>query len=288
MTVTRRPWLGLCLVSLVFATVLAGSLSHSEECTTSADGSEQADALLQQTFRRDSNRQAALTEAPPAGDPQEWVARHNYWRCIHGSPPIAWDADFARGAQSWADRGVMEHSDCYNIKPPEGPAGENLAAGSAGYMSIQKAADMWHDENPERGPKCGGHCTAMLWKAAKKLGCGINKQAANGMLLVCRYGGGTPLPNMGGSYEANVGFPDMKKEPECKARHLEGGGGGGAPAPPPPGGAPAPPPPGGAPAPSPSTPAPAGSPMPSSLTDQLKTLKEELQETIEKVDQVQR
>jgi len=209
-----------------------------------------------------------------SSDAEKWVNLHNYWRCIHGSQPIAWDVDFARGAQRWADRGVMEHADSYGIKPPEGPAGENLASGSVGYMSIEKAVDMWHDENPERGPKCGGHCTAMLWNAAVKLGCGINSQTSSGMLLVCRYGGGNPVPNMGGAYEANVGFPDMSKADECRARHIEGGSGG-APA---------------------ATPAPTpvqtpGAPTPSllpGLKRGLEDLEEQVKRTEAEIDELQR
>merc|ERR1719395_312805 len=78
---------------------------------------------------------------------------------------------------------------------------------------------MWHDENPERGPRCGGHCTAMLWKSATKLGCGMGPRN----LVVCRYGGKSlrdGTPNFGGraSYEANVGFPDDSKKDACKKK----------------------------------------------------------------------
>merc|ERR1719482_2715931 len=67
----------------------------------------------------------------PKSIPDRWVNAHNYWRCIHGAPPIKWDKDFARGAQKWADKGQFSHADCYNIPPPQGPAGENLAGGSS-------------------------------------------------------------------------------------------------------------------------------------------------------------
>jgi len=159
----------------------------------------------------------------PTTIPDRWVNAHNYWRCIHGSPPIAWDVDIARGAQKWADRGQMSHAKSYKIPPPEGPCGENLAGGS--HVTIEKAVDMWHDENPEKGPRCGGHCTAMLWKAGVKLGCGTGKSSM-GHLYVCRYGGGNPLPNFGGrgNYDANVGFPDNSKKDACKKKWPLGAG----------------------------------------------------------------
>merc|ERR1719387_838986 len=107
-------------------------------------------------------------------------------------------------------------------------------------MTPEQAANMWHDENPEKGPQCGGHCTAMLWKSAPKMGCGIGK-GSMGPLMVCRYGGGSPLnkrlaPNFGGRdmYAQNVGFPDKSKEASCdkkyprKEEDSSGSGGGGS------------------------------------------------------------
>merc|ERR1719161_1584428 len=78
---------------------------------------------------------------------------------------------------------------------------------------------MWHDESPEQGPRCGGQCTAMLWKSATKLGCGMGPRN----LVVCRYGGKSlrdGTPNFGGrsEYRQNVGYPDNRKEAECKKK----------------------------------------------------------------------
>jgi uncharacterized protein YkwD len=166
----------------------------------------------------------------PETIPDRFLNCHNYWRCIHDSPPIKWDKDVAQGSQEWANRGQMSHSDCYHIPPPQGPTGENLASGSS--MSPERACEMWHDESPENGPSCGGHCTAMLWKSAYKLGCGVK-----GGLVVCRYGGKSlrdGTPNFGGrsEYTQNVGYPDNSKEAECKkkwplsTKGSTGGGGG--------------------------------------------------------------
>jgi len=165
----------------------------------------------------------------PTTIPERWVTAHNYYRCLHGAPPIKWDEAFARGAQNWANRGQMSHAQCYKIPPPEGPAGENLASGS-GSMSPERASHMWWDESPGSAPNCGGHCTAMLWKAASKLGCGI-APGAMGTLLVCRYGGGNPLPNMAGRKRDQVGRLDNSKKASCKKKwpmkEDAGGGGGG-------------------------------------------------------------
>lgn len=53
---------------------------------------------------------------------------------MHGSPAIKWSTAMAQSAQEWANKGQMKHSPSYQLKPPAGPAGENLAMG---YSSLQ-------------------------------------------------------------------------------------------------------------------------------------------------------
>ena len=101
---------------------------------------------------------------------------------------------------------MFEHSDCYNIPPPAGPAGENLAMG---YGGGTQATDGWYREvaNWAFSPGDGtgnsgttGHFSAMIWKGVKKLGCGLY---ASSKIWVCRYKAGDTLsgdtPNMGGT-----------------------------------------------------------------------------------------
>merc|ERR1719231_1563701 len=89
----------------------------------------------------------------------------------------------------------------------------------------------WYDESPERGPRCGGHCTAMLWKKSKALGCSRkNTWNGNRPLYVCRYA--KSAANFG-SKAAGVSMPDYSREPGCynkypvSKRWTKGGGGGG-------------------------------------------------------------
>lgn len=170
---------------------------------------------------------SVTTGKVPVSLTDRWINAHNYWRCVHNTGPVTWDADIAAGAQQWVDEGHSGHSDCYNLPNPQGPTGENIAGGTR--LSPEMASAMWHDENPERGPNCGGHCTAMLWKSANKLGCGLKKPKGGGMMsmtrVVCRYGGGTPLnkrlaANFGGSSSKreNVEFPDNSRAAECKKK----------------------------------------------------------------------
>jgi len=162
----------------------------------------------------------------PVSMPDRWVNAHNYWRCIHGAGPVTWNEDIAKGTQHWVDTtGGKSHADCYNLPNPEGPTGENLAG--ATRMTPEMAANMWHDESPERGPQCGGHCTAMLWKVADQLGCAM-KDGDMMNRAVCRYGGGQPLQKRlaanFGSKDGKVGFPDMSKAKDCETKWPPGEG----------------------------------------------------------------
>lgn len=152
---------------------------------------------------------------------------------MHGVPALAWSSAVASSAQQWADRGVYEHSSSYNIAPPAGPAGENLAAGtSIAYFSALDATEAWYTEvkHCQSWPGCRsysdvvGHFTAMIWKGATHLGCGIGTSGTSSggttyeAFYVCRYKAGDSnscdTPNMGSCYEANV-FPASQSESAC-------------------------------------------------------------------------
>merc|ERR1719247_1397758 len=149
----------------------------------------------------------------PDADASTWLQIHNYFRCIHNTPPIEWDKDVAEGSAEWAQRGQMSHAKCYKIPAPRGPSGENLAAGQA---DIEAAVTAWYDENPERGPRCGGHCTALLWKKSKALGCAKkNTWKGSRPMYVCRYA--KTAANFGSKASA-VNMPDYSREEQCYAQ----------------------------------------------------------------------
>merc|ERR1719215_1400765 len=167
----------------------------------------------------------APTPAYDDPDAATWLKIHNYFRCIHNTPEIEWDKDVAAGSAEWAQKGQMTHSKCYKIPPPRGPSGENLAAGQ---RDIEAAVTTWYDENPEKGPSCGGHCTALLWKKSKALGCSKkNTWRGSRPMYVCRYA--KSAANFG-SKSAGVNMPDYSREPQCYAKYPVGkrwkGGGG--------------------------------------------------------------
>ena len=84
-----------------------------------------------------------LETSVSATDAERWVAAHNKYRCIHGSPNLVWSAAVAASAQEWADKGVFSHSDCYSLPPPAGPAGENLAMG---HSTLEDVVKSWYSE----------------------------------------------------------------------------------------------------------------------------------------------
>lgn len=171
---------------------------------------------------------------------ERWLAIHNKYRCMHGAPALKWSTAVAASAQSWADRGKFEHAASYDIPPPAGPAGENLAMGQS---TLEAATRAWYDEVQVcarsgasglpgcqsggscssksdcpgsycSGGKCAtGHFTALIWAGAKELGCGIK-----GTLYVCRYKGDDVkngnTPNMGGHYTTNV-LKKTKTDAQC-------------------------------------------------------------------------
>ncbi|HQR59000.1 MAG TPA: CAP family protein, partial [Azonexus sp.] len=135
-----------------------------------------------------------------AGFAQEILQAHNFYRCLHGVPPLQWHAQVAEYAQAWVNRGVFEHSDSYHS--PLGPMGENLY-GSSRLPSGADAARAWYSESAgyaygSDGSRGSGHFTAMIWKDARYLGCG----RARGNIS-CNYwpgpqARGCAVPNMGG------------------------------------------------------------------------------------------
>jgi hypothetical protein len=123
---------------------------------------------------------------------KEWVAAHNIYRCMHDVPALSWNEDvYADAAKHFKSVKTMIHSKMYDVKPPAGPAGENLFQGTGKYSPLD-AVKAWYSEIKDCGkmPGCKngatkpvGHFTAMSWNGAKDIGCFNNKYNLWG----CRY-----------------------------------------------------------------------------------------------------
>ncbi|MEZ4365074.1 MAG: CAP domain-containing protein [Kofleriaceae bacterium] len=145
-------------------------------------------------------------DSAPAGEPAAILTAHNRYRAAHCVPPLAWSAELAAVAQRWAnhlrDAGcAFEHSgDKY---------GENLAAGTTGYLGAESSVDMWYREielyDFARGgfSMQTGHFTQVVWRGTTQVGCG-SAQCGGMTTWVCNY---DPPGNWEGAYAANVPPP---------------------------------------------------------------------------------
>jgi len=158
--------------------------------------------------------------SPLGAEAAQWLAVHNRFRCMHGVSDVTWNDAVAASAQAWANHLThLEHAASFQIKPPAGPAAENLAIGQG---SLEQATTDWYNEvkDCESLPGCEkgvggrpvGHFTPIVWKGAKEIGCGINRDLS---IYVCRYKGGDTLtcdtPNVQGCYSSNV----FAKQRQC-------------------------------------------------------------------------
>ena len=105
---------------------------------------------------------------PPSSDEALLLKLHNDLRAKHAAAPLTWDsARLEPFARNWSSGCVFAHSSGSGF-------GENLALG---YSSWTEAFDAWAAEcskvdfsNPSWSSETG-HCTQLLWKGTKSLGC---------------------------------------------------------------------------------------------------------------------
>jgi hypothetical protein len=157
-------------------------------------------------------------------DWEEWVGSHNIFRCMHDVSAVSWSNPVAADAvTTFKNQKQMQHSECYKVKPPAGPAGENLFWGS-GSWSAWDAVQSWYSEVTDCGsvPTCAkktgtvGHYTAEVWAGVQTIGCTSNAYG----IKACRYKAGDTLdnnvPNMQGGEAKNL-FARTKTFKNCKA-----------------------------------------------------------------------
>mmetsp|Transcript_11205 Transcript_11205/g.25126 ORF Transcript_11205/g.25126 Transcript_11205/m.25126 type:complete len:338 (-) Transcript_11205:105-1118(-) len=158
----------------------------------------------------------------PAEEKDVWVRSHNILRCMHGSPPVKWSKEVADNAKAYVNNlKNMVYSRSYDIPPPAGPAGENLAEGSSSPKDVTLA---WYSEldccyalpGCNQGTCVTSHFTAMVWKGVTEIGCAVNEAD----IAICRYRSGDTInketANMQGHYEEMV-LPATKGLAECIA-----------------------------------------------------------------------
>jgi uncharacterized protein YkwD len=137
------------------------------------------------------------------------VDQHNAARAKHCAAPLTWSSTLAQVAQRWAN--TLRDHDCA-FEHSQGKYGENLAAGTTGYMDPAAVVAMWYGEikdynfNSPGFSMNTGHFTQVVWKGTTQLGCGMAQ--CKGMdVWVCEY---DPPGNWEGQYRENVSKPTCR------------------------------------------------------------------------------
>lgn len=131
------------------------------------------------------------------------LAAHNRERAAVGVPALAWDAQLAADAKSWADALAETGAFAHSPADPTDPEvqGENLWAGTRGAWAPEEMVGLWISEKRDfrQGvfpavSKSGdlekvGHYTQLIWRNTKKVGCAVARGAREDV-LVCRYSEG--------------------------------------------------------------------------------------------------
>jgi len=200
------------LGSLLSQNATAATVSEEEE----EEEEEEKAAVAAPVSLLSLNATAATTseeeeeEEGLTGEMQAVLNQHNVYRCMHGVPPLTWNAAIARNAQAWANRGVYEHSPNQARVINGVQAGQNLAWGYPSLSGVT-ATKNWYNEIrfTNNGIVNGfnmktGHYTQVVWRSSKSLGCGKGKATVRGHrgdYWVCEYG---PAGNFQGQFSQNV------------------------------------------------------------------------------------
>ena len=150
-----------------------------------------------------------LTALSP--DAATLLAAHNAARATYCAAPLQWSPKIAAVAQRWADH--LAANNC-SFGHSQTNYGENLAAGTIGYVDAKAAVAMWSDEaklydfRHQGFSMTTGHFTQLVWKGTTEVGCGTSQCGGN-QIWVCNY---DPAGNVEGEYESNVSPPGCQRK----------------------------------------------------------------------------
>mmetsp|Transcript_114329 Transcript_114329/g.330274 ORF Transcript_114329/g.330274 Transcript_114329/m.330274 type:complete len:252 (+) Transcript_114329:73-828(+) len=142
---------------------------------------------------------------------------HNYFRCLHGAPALAWSRPLEKNAKSWAAKGRGSKSPPY-YRSDIGEfklAGENVANQIANATDLRDGVAKWYAQMPlPKGIVSEGRWdtsayTQMIWRSTTDIGCGIWFQN-----FICHYG---PAGNIEGEFEKEVSPLSLETPKHCKA-----------------------------------------------------------------------
>ncbi|MBL9106976.1 MAG: Fis family transcriptional regulator [Myxococcales bacterium] len=155
----------------------------------------------QTTPRRPPRRPAGDAANDAArGDPEGGrlagvTAAHNAVRERLGVAPLVWDAGLARYAQAWADKLKQRGCDLQH-RPRKGADaqkyGENIYSASGSAPPASEVVGAWVEEVKDYDAKTNkcrgvcGHYTQVVWRASRRLGCGM-ATCGETEVWVCNY-----------------------------------------------------------------------------------------------------
>ncbi|KAF7990229.1 hypothetical protein HCN44_000034 [Aphidius gifuensis] len=136
------------------------------------------------------------------------LEKHNYYRDIHGVPPLKINDKLCKFSQEWATKlakmGKMEHR-------KNSEYGENLyfkwSSNPKCLVTGDEAVVSWYSEikdykyGTDRSASTTGHFTQVVWKDSTELGVGFSRNSKGEIYVVCNY---NPPGNFIGSFGNNV------------------------------------------------------------------------------------
>jgi len=138
---------------------------------------------------------------------------HNYYRCLHGTQPLAWDNGLAASAQEWAYN-RQNTASCQMQHSGYAQLGENVAAGTwrglTGFNfwgSEDDVVNGWYHEPFTYGSSSiqYNHFTQILWQGTTHVGCSWAPcNSSEYEFWVCQY---TPAGNMMNAQIINQNVP---------------------------------------------------------------------------------
>ncbi|XP_037276373.2 Golgi-associated plant pathogenesis-related protein 1-like [Rhipicephalus microplus] len=152
------------------------------------------------------SRDQPMSEADFQKNSLDW---HNYYRALHGVPPLQLDAKLNGIAKKWAttlakeDR--FEHS-------PDSEYGENVyvkwSSNPNHQITGREAVESWYSEisdyrwdGSDPDVDAVGHFTQLIWKETTRMGCAQARGPTNKILVVANY---APPGNVVGKFAACV------------------------------------------------------------------------------------
>lgn len=143
---------------------------------------------------------------------RECLEAHNARRRRHAVPDLVWDpkiaAYAAKRAEYIAERGIRAFK-----HPKNSCVGENLYAQGGPNWDCTRAIGAFYQEikfydfNRAHFEERTGHFTAMIWRATRRVGCGMARGemwGRCGVYLACNY---WPIPNVQDKFRENVPPP---------------------------------------------------------------------------------